>query len=197
MTMSEEDKRRIQEEEAYRAQVRSQMAGEATKPEKKAKFLGIGCLPLMGVFLLLGFCSSVMTPRNEPGAGSGPVVSQNVKKKAPAAQAAAHAPKKTFTADYLKRVFDENQIAGDEAFKGRILSVSGRIHDVSNSIFDEPVVQLAFSDNQFMSSVHATFPKNMKGEISKLRKGAKITIVGKCEGQRMMSVILTDCRFGK
>jgi hypothetical protein len=58
MTLTEEDKKRIEEEEAYRQKVREGSVSE--KVEEKPKKKGIGCLTLVVLLILLGIGMSVI-----------------------------------------------------------------------------------------------------------------------------------------
>lgn len=86
--------------------------------------------------------------------------------------------------------YEQNEVASDSKYKGKILRVRGAVGDIKKDILDELYVTLEAGDP--IRSVQCYFDKEHSGALAKLSKGASISIRGRCDGL-MMNVILKDC----
>ncbi len=93
------------------------------------------------------------------------------------------------TASQLYASYDGNEVAADEKYKGKKLAVTGIVGNISKGIFDEAIVSLEIG---FLQNINCDFGDNTKA-VSRLSKGDRITIIGKCEGFILSQVILGDC----
>lgn len=117
---------------------------------------------------------------NQPA--SSPVASQAA---APAAEAIK------ITASQLSRDYEDNEVAADKKYDGKLLTVSGKISSI-NVVFGQTSVVLVGMDD-LSRTVTGFFGDDQKEAIAKLKKGQTVTIEGRCDG-KMMGVNLKDCK---
>ena len=93
------------------------------------------------------------------------------------------------SAKKLSFEYQENEVAADEKFNGKIILVTGIIEDIGKDIMDSIYVLLSDGEEFSMSGVQCFFSDSQKGDAAKLKKGDKVTIKGKCDGL-LMNVII-------
>lgn len=91
---------------------------------------------------------------------------------------------------FLKE-FDANKVAADEKYKGKVLTLSGVVASISDSL-GQLSVNLAPNAKSF-ESVAFFFDDSDKGEITKLAKGQTVKIAGLYRG----GSLLVRCRVVK
>ena len=87
-------------------------------------------------------------------------------------------PSVTISASKLYKEYNENEIAADEKYKGKIIEVTGVIRDIGNDIMDNAYITLV--GNEYFGDIQCYF--NEKSVVAKLSKGKKITVIGSCSG---------------
>ncbi|MDR0519512.1 MAG: OB-fold putative lipoprotein [Clostridiales Family XIII bacterium] len=92
----------------------------------------------------------------------------------------------------LMDAYDENEVAADEKYKGKVLQVKGVVNSVATDIMDELYVTLDNGAELEIISVQCYFNEDKKDAIAKLKKGDEITIEGTCTGY-LINVLLEDC----
>ena len=97
-------------------------------------------------------------------------------------------PSVTISASKLYKEYNENEIAADEKYKGKIIEVTGVIRDIGNDIMDNAYITLV--GNEYFGDIQCYF--NEKSVLASLSKGKRITVMGSCSGL-MMNVHLNDC----
>jgi len=96
------------------------------------------------------------------------------------------------TANQLYKAYDANEIAADNSYKGKKLAVTGIINDISE-VFGNIAVDLKSGDGINWTTVRCSMKD--RDEVSKLRKGQKVTIIGICDGLTFnVSINLEDCK---
>jgi len=99
-------------------------------------------------------------------------------------------PPVEIAATALFRVYHENEVSADDAYKGKRLLVAGRVASIDKDIFDHIIVRLAAGG--FMQTVDATMQPNQKAEAAALHKGATVSVL--CTGNGLiMDPQLDDC----
>lgn len=101
-------------------------------------------------------------------------------------------PDITVNATVLSAEYQENEIAADEKYKGKILLVSGTIDDIGKDLMDSIYVSLSDGEEFSFSGVQCFFSDSQTSVAAKLKKGQTITIKGKCDGL-MGNVLLNGC----
>ena len=89
------------------------------------------------------------------------------------------------TALGLLAIYEENEIAGDAQFKGKILDITGQIADLSVGLFNTQT--LTFGDGSLfaLKSVKCTFSDEEAEKLIPLRKGQTVTARGKVDGMML------------
>ena len=97
-------------------------------------------------------------------------------------------PSVTISASKLYKEYNENEIAADEKYKGKIIEVTGVIRDIGNDIMDNAYITLV--GDEYFGDIQCYF--NEKSVVAKLSKGKRITVIGSCSGL-MMNVQINNC----
>ena len=97
-------------------------------------------------------------------------------------------PSITISASKIYKEYNENEIAADEKYKGKIIEVTGVIRDIGNDIMDNAYITLV--GNEYFGDIQCYF--NEKSVVAKLSKGKKITVIGSCSGL-MINVQINNC----
>lgn len=97
------------------------------------------------------------------------------------------------TANQLYKAYDTNEIAADNKYKNKKLAVTGKIHDISE-VFGNIAVDIKSGDGIGWTTIRCTMQD--RDEVSKLRKGQKVTITGTCKGLTLnLAINLEDCKI--
>ncbi|KVZ38636.1 OB-fold protein [Burkholderia ubonensis] len=99
--------------------------------------------------------------------------------------------KVSVTASALFAAYEKNEVAADQKYKGKALSVSGTIQSIDKDAFDNIVVKLR-SSNEFMP-VNAYLSKEHEALAASLEKGKKVTWTCEGDGRLIGSPMLRDC----
>ena len=92
------------------------------------------------------------------------------------------------TSKTLYKEYNNNEIAADEKYKGKIIQVRGTIRDIGKDIMDEAYISLIGDD--FFGDVQCFFPD--KSYLLNLKKGQRVNVIGYCDGL-FMNIILQNC----
>ena len=119
--------------------------------------------------------------------GSGKSSNEAASRKVQAETPAANVSAAQLFADYKA-----NEIAADEKYKGKTLAVSGTVENIGKDITDDMYITLKTSD--FIMSVQAYFPDELKSRLASMQKGAAVTVKCRCDG-KFGNVLLKGCSF--
>jgi len=110
----------------------------------------------------------------------------------PTPQARAEPPTIEVTSKDLFDAYEKNEVAANDAYKGKPLAITGSIEKISEDPSGEIYVILK-SEKQFsFTDVQCFFPNEQKAEVMKLTKGQKVKI--KCTGAgKSLNVEARDC----
>tara|TARA_X000000368_G_scaffold392746_1_gene357779 strand:- start:207 stop:608 length:402 start_codon:yes stop_codon:yes gene_type:complete len=97
-------------------------------------------------------------------------------------------PVLTVNSKNLYNDYNNNEIAADDKYKGKIIQVKGTIRDIGNDIMDEAYVTLI--GDEFFGDVQCFFSD--KSYLVDVKKGQNINVVGYCDGL-FMNVIMRNC----
>jgi hypothetical protein len=92
-------------------------------------------------------------------------------------------------ASLLVAAYERNEIAADQAFKGKPFDIKGVVESVAKDILDTPYVTM---DREGFRSVQAMFPRRSANALMDLRPGQRILVRCKVDGL-MMNVLASDC----
>jgi hypothetical protein len=93
----------------------------------------------------------------------------------------------------LSSDYKNNGVAADEKYKDKTITVTGVVCGIDRDVFKEIYVKLD-EDGDAFGTVQCYFSEDHAKQASKLVKGQKISIKGKCEGQ-IISVMLKGCQI--
>lgn len=94
-------------------------------------------------------------------------------------------------AEDLYKAYENNEVAADKAYKGKILAVSGTVAGIESGLTDAAIVQLKTS-NEFMP-ISAQGKDEFTNKAATLSKGDEIKITCKGAGEVAGFVQLEDC----
>jgi len=170
-------------------------AGTPTGPiaeppkNKVGRVVGIGCLAVVGLFIVLAAIGSQVEQTNTavdaPQAGAGSAASDNP------ATPPAELPI-AVTATELFQAYDNNEASAQGYFGSRKLLVSGTVDKVTLDFMDDPVVGLR-TPNQFMSA-QAALADDAKSEAGNLNPGDKVKLLCADISEVAGIPMLKDCR---
>ena len=87
--------------------------------------------------------------------------------------------------------YEKNPINADSKYKDKYWKISGTVGTIDREIMGEPYITFEID---FLKDIRVTFNKSEEEKVSKLAKGQKITVVGKCNGTLLSSsVTFEDC----
>lgn len=153
------------------------------------KILGIGCLGIIGIFVLLGVIGAIV----------------GGKKAAPEAPAAAtsDAPENAalkVTASQLSSAFQANEAKAKLAFDGQTLQVTGVVKDIDLDFTNEPQIKLKGSGevqgmgiSQGGKLTDVTVSGLSKEQAANINKGQKLTVTCTKVDEVMGGPTLGDC----
>jgi len=98
------------------------------------------------------------------------------------------------TAPVLISEYEANEIAADQQYKGKTLTVTGQVDHVGKDIIDSMYVTLKGRKEFGIVRAQCFFDDSWATRLSYLREGDTITIMGRCDG-KFGNVLLKDCSF--
>ncbi|CAB3952783.1 OB-fold protein [Achromobacter piechaudii] len=96
----------------------------------------------------------------------------------------------TLSAAELFRIYDENEVAADLKFKGRLVRVEGKVESINVSFSGEPYISLEVPGH-FLSGVRLNFSKAAMPHLAKVNKGAVIQVTCEARGMVLRSPYLS------
>lgn len=92
----------------------------------------------------------------------------------------------------LTRDYEQNELAADKRYKGKLVVVRGKISNIAET-FGNVTVQLEGHD--FMHTVMCSFDDSQRDRVSSLSKGQQTQLIGTVEGSTGgLYVGLDNCR---
>ncbi len=89
------------------------------------------------------------------------------------------------------KAYDENEIAGDNRFKGKRVLVTGRIQEIAKNVFGQASLHLA--GGKPLHEVHAGLNKSEMDQAAKLKKGDIVGVICTGAGKVLLSAVFKDC----
>lgn len=100
------------------------------------------------------------------------------------------------TASNLFAAYEANEVAADEAYKNKILKITGKVDTVGKDILDTMYVTLGSGVQYSFGNVQCMFADEHKSELMQLHKGQTVTVVGTCNG-KLGNVLVKNCYLDK
>ena len=108
-----------------------------------------------------------------------------------AREALANAPDYILSANQLLREYQNNEVAADNKYKGKIVLVSGIIQNIGKDILDNPYIVIGGSG--FLDGVQCYFTKNQEQALAYISKGQRVRVKGKVSGLLLVNVQIQNC----
>ncbi len=93
----------------------------------------------------------------------------------------------------LWKAFEENEVAAENKYKGKLIAVKGKISAITTSPLGYPEISFHV-DGYGLYQVQCEFPKDARAKIAELRKGQAVLVSGVCRGMTMKNVFLKGCK---
>lgn len=94
------------------------------------------------------------------------------------------------TAIALYAAYEENEIAADRKYKGRVVHVEGEIVDIGRDIVGEMYV--ALKTGALIGCVQCMFKEQHESALASLRKGQWVVLGGRCDG-KLINILVANC----
>ena len=107
--------------------------------------------------------------------------------------APAATPPLAVTSVALAEAYEENEAAADNAYKDKLLAVSGKLDSITKDLTDDTVLVLQ-GKNAFQN-VHAELDSDAASAALSMRKGQKVTLHCVGAGEVASLPMLKDCRL--
>jgi len=96
----------------------------------------------------------------------------------------------TVSARDLVKAYKENELAADEKYQGKKLSVSGKVSNIATVLC---TIQVDLEGRDFVT-VKCVFPDERKSDVAKLKTGQTATLLGTGDGMTAsLYVGINDC----
>ena len=99
-------------------------------------------------------------------------------------------PVVSITASRLYKIYEQSEPAADKKFKGKVVSVSGKISSIGKDMIGK--FNICLKTKNSPCGIQCFFDKTHKKNVVAQEKGAYITITGRCDG-KTGRVILRKC----
>ena len=158
----------------------------AAKKSSKTKKGLYGCLGAIAVLGVIGAIGSMLTPQD----GSSPGVSG---RRTSARQAIKPI---NVTANTIAAEYKANEVAADMKYKGKWITVSGRVDSIGKGILGGMYVTLKSSRGQFqvMNFIQCFFDSKYQQQLASLQKGQSVVMLGRVDG-KMGNIHVKGCRL--
>ncbi len=103
---------------------------------------------------------------------------------------------RTYSADQVVAFYDANEVAGDDALKGRVFKIEGVVERVGKDLLGTSYVALKADRAGGLRAVQCFFSKDKNDQLAALQPGQHVVIRGKCSGL-MMNVLMKECELVK
>jgi len=155
------------------------------KGVKIAAFVIVGILALV---LIIGFFAG--------GESSGTKATNETGRPISAPETSPEPEYLEVSAEELYNAYGSNEVKADSIYGNKKLCVSGYISDIGIDIMDDPYISINDGDPYSFWCVNAYFTrKSYVEKISELEKGQEIKIIGKCDGNMIIYVKLSECEI--
>lgn len=98
------------------------------------------------------------------------------------------------SAEQLAKEFDDNEVAANQKYKGKIIRVKGKVEEISMSlVFNKPELEL--DGDIFRSDISCEFKKVEADKIARLKVGDHVVVRGKCSHHAFSWVYMENCEL--
>lgn len=150
----------------------------------------------LGILALIGFLFNNIDTPNTPAAPQAQAEAQTATESAEVVTPEPEPQEEVIevTADELLAAYKENELAGDQKYKGKTLLVTGVLDSIQSGMGDTPYLLLKAGDEFEFSMPQAHFDKSETDSLVALKKGESIQIQCVSDGEMMGSPMLKGCK---
>lgn len=94
------------------------------------------------------------------------------------------------TANDLYSAYENNEIAAEQKYTGKLIELTGTIYDIGIDIFDDAYIVL--DCGQHLKKIQCYFEDDQLDAAAELQKGQSVTLVGICKGLTL-NIVVKDC----
>lgn len=99
------------------------------------------------------------------------------------------------SANDIYSAFQENEIAADEKFNGKLVKITGIISSINSSGILTSANILLSVDGSFFGCVQCNFNSTNSKALANIEKGQSVTIIGTCGGLASFNVMINACEL--
>lgn len=99
------------------------------------------------------------------------------------------------SANDIYSAFQENEIAADEKFNGKLVKITGIISSINSSGILTSANILLSVDGSFFGCVQCNFNSTNSKALANIKKGQSVTIIGTCGGLASFNVMINACEL--
>lgn len=108
--------------------------------------------------------------------------------------ARSYANSAAISAVSLWKAFDDNEVAAEDTYKGKLVIVRGKISSITTDSTGNPMVSFDV-DRTGLVKVNCLFSKEDRSVLAQLKKGSEVIIPGICDGMLLKQVFISKCRI--
>ena len=164
-----------------------------TLEEKPQKKKGMGCLITILVVVLFFMIPAIFGSNDQQKVPT-PKPQQSVtSEQSPTTPTEPAEPEYIeISSKDLLAAYEENGVAADNAYKNKLLKVTGPVDNIDKDIFDHAYVTLRGTEKYSLVTVQCYFDNDNLDGIAQLKPDDVVTIIGVCEGSNL-TVSLENC----
>lgn len=97
------------------------------------------------------------------------------------------------TASDIYAAYQENEIAADQKFKGKLVKITGIASTINSADVLTSANILLKTDNSLLGCVQCNFNSENAPDLANIQKGQAVTIIGTCNGLSFYNVLISAC----
>lgn len=101
----------------------------------------------------------------------------------------------SISANQLWADYKANEVAADDRYKDKILTVSGIVKEIGKDITDQMYVTMQVGDQFDINTVQCMLATDQKTFVAQLQKGQQVRVKGECKGATVGNILLRGCVF--
>lgn len=94
----------------------------------------------------------------------------------------------------LYHAYEENAFRADNTYKGKILSISGRVNSIRTNLQDQVEIYLDVDDS-IIAEIRCIIQRKDRSKAQNIRKGMQINLVGEGKGKIILYPVIQNCIF--
>lgn len=113
--------------------------------------------------------------------------------KAPAANKSSAEPYIGIAAIELMAAYENNAVAADTKYEGKLLRITGSVKDFGKDLMDTAYITLESGES--FNNAQCMFASSQEESLAQLSKGDHVLVEGRCSGEAIGNVIIKNCQL--